>query len=129
VIKLLIPYAKTYHLNDYNIGSFKILFDALTDDALTNDLFHKFRNINHINEAFCIQNTRYNALEFLAIYESIVKNEEFKMRETSNGSICQALAVYLYWLKTVSDQETIANHLGSVSRRQVNGICQQKRNV
>jgi hypothetical protein len=50
-IKLLVPYAQTYELNDNNIGSFKILFDALTDDAVTNDLFHKFRNINHINEA------------------------------------------------------------------------------
>ena len=41
-IKLLVPYAQTYELNDNNIGSFKILFDALTDDAVTNDLFHKF---------------------------------------------------------------------------------------
>jgi hypothetical protein len=117
-IKLLVPYAQTYVLNDNNIGSFKILFDALTDDAETNDLFHKFKNINHINEALCIQNTCYNAMEFLAIYESIVKNNEFNMRETSNRSISQALVVYLYWLKTGSDQESIANHFGSVSRRQ-----------
>ena len=116
-------------MNDNNIGSFKILFDALTDDAVTNDLFHKFKNINHINEALCIQNTGYNALEFLAIYESIVKNNEFKMRETSNRSISQALAVYLYWWKTGSDQESIENHFGSVSRRQVSAICQQIRDV
>ena len=61
-------------------------------------------------------------MEFLAIYESIVKNNEFKMRETSNRSISQALVVYLYWLKTGSDQESIANHFGSVSRRQVSAI-------
>ena len=81
-------------MNDNNIGSFKILFDALTDDAVTNDLFHKFKNINHINEALCIQITGYNAMEFLAIYESIVKNNEFKMR--GKGTPVSIVITFVY---------------------------------
>ena len=49
------------------------------------------------------------------------------MRNTNERSLSQALAIYLYWLKTGLDQDSIANHFGTITRRQVSAYCEQIR--
>ncbi len=98
-LKLLVPFSKSYRLNENNIGSFQTFFDGLVDDPINNDFFHKFRNCNQLNEASCVQNTVYNVSEFLTIHESIVTNDELKMHETSNRSVCSSLFVLVENLK------------------------------
>ena len=47
------------------------------------------------------------------------------MRETENRSVYQALAVYLFWLKTGLDQENIATIFGIENRRLVSHYLNQ----
>ena len=49
------------------------------------------------------------------------------MRNTNERSLSQALAIYLYWLKTGLDQDSIADHFGTITRRQVSAYCEQIR--
>ncbi len=61
-------------------------------------------------------------------YNSIDSNKEvLSMRDSSNRTISQALAIYLYQLKTGNSQESIANHFNKVTRRQVSSYCKQIR--
>ena len=53
----------------------------------------------------CFRNTGFKREEFLIISESLVS-----MRDTTQRTKTQALAVYLFWLKTGLDQTTIATH-------------------
>jgi hypothetical protein len=49
------------------------------------------------------------------------------MRSSNERSVCQALAVYLFWLKTGLDQKTISAHFDVIEQQDVSRYCQQVR--
>lgn len=49
------------------------------------------------------------------------------MRNTTQRSVLQALALYLFWLKTGLSQERIALFFGIESQQNVSHYCQQVR--
>ena len=54
--------------------------------------------------------------------------QELKSLKNSPGrSKCQALTVYLFWLKTSLDQNSIAYIFGSIDRNKVKNYCKQVR--
>ena len=53
-------------------------------------------------------------------------NQEIKMRNTDVRSISQALAIYLFWLRTGLDQQTIGS-IFNVDQVEVSRFCQQIR--
>ena len=116
-IKMLKPFAEMYSLNN-----------GLAEDATNTDLLYQFRQLSFLSERICYQNTGYSLFEFRSIYECLM-NDDSNMRDSSRRTISQALAIYLYWLKTGSDKESIANHFGIITRRQVSAFCQQIRDA
>ena len=98
----------------------------MVDDAVNNDIFFKFKNILGLNDELCLHNTGYKKDQFFYIYDFLLHYEdESKMRNTNERSLSQALAIYLYWLKTGLDQDSIANHFGTITRRQVSAYLFQ----
>ena len=98
-IAALNPTYSQYVLNENNVNSIKILVEGLLDDAVNSDIFFKFKYIDRINDDLCLRNTGYNKDQFIYINEYLAHYEdEFKMRNTSERSLSQALAVYLYCL-------------------------------
>ncbi len=73
------PYKNTLTLNNSNIGSFQVLFDGLTNDAINTDLFSQFKLINSLNGKFCVANTGYNIYEFQDIFKTISSQEYQKI--------------------------------------------------
>ncbi|CAF1101911.1 unnamed protein product [Brachionus calyciflorus] len=49
------------------------------------------------------------------------------MRDSINRTKSQALAVYLFWLKTGLDQQTIASYFNLENRISISHMCQQVR--
>ena len=72
--------------------------------------------------------TGYSSQQFNEILQYLIENDEFEMRNSKERKVSQALAIYLYWLKTGLDQQSIACHFGTVTRRQVGHYCEQIRN-
>jgi hypothetical protein len=83
------------------------LIEALRDYAKNNSVFEKFKNPYAISEKLCKKTTGRSTEEFLIMYNSLTMNE------SKNRSKSQALAIYLFWLKTGMTQETIAAYFGS----------------
>ena len=83
------------------------LINSLRDYAKNNSVFQKFKNPYTISDKLCKKTTGRSTEEFLIIYNSLTMNE------SKNRSKSQALAIYLFWLKTGMTQETIAAYFGA----------------
>ncbi|XP_065675501.1 uncharacterized protein LOC136091722 [Hydra vulgaris] len=89
-------------------------------DSKTASIFAKFSEINNVTTEFCFQNTGFTKDEFLYLVSELktIKNSFKRSKE-------QALAVYLFWLKTGLDQNSIACYFGLSCRSKVQKYCHQ----
>ena len=88
---------------------------------LTN--FERFANETKLNENDCISYTGFTKDEFSTILQSLKLLKPSPARNKS-----QALATYLFWLKTGLDNRTIATIFSLDNHQSVSEYCQQVRN-
>ena len=74
--------------------------------AKDNSIFRKFQS-PFVEEELCIKTTSLKAIEFLEIYNSLLS-----MKNSSKRTKSQALAIYLFWLKTGLSQTLISTYFG-----------------
>ena len=84
------------------------LIEGLREHAIRSSIFDKFINPYSVSDDLTKQTTGLNAQQFLEIYENLVSINESKNRTKS-----QALAIYLFWLKTGISQADIAAYFGT----------------
>lgn len=90
--------------------------------AKMNSLFKKFDNLTTITDEMCIRNTNFNKIQFIEI-TSYMKT----MRDSPIRSKTQALAIYLFWLKTGLDQKMVSTHFELNSQFDISRILAQVR--
>ena len=85
-------------------------------------LFNKFSNYPTIRERLCFSHTGFTKDEFYLILNELksLKNSPQRSRE-------QALAIYLFWLKTGIAQNTINAIFGLDMRQKISDYCGQVR--
>lgn len=101
----------------------KIIYD-LRDRATSNSLFHKFSSVNTLPSNMCKCITGLEVAEFKELIESLDT-----MRNSTERSVTQAVAVYLYWLRTGLSQERIAIYLGIQHQSDISRYLQQVRDA
>ena len=79
------------------------LIEGLRAYSIKNSVFEKFFNPHSISDDFCKKTTGLKLSRFLEVLGHLTTMNEIKNRNKS-----QALAIYLFWLKTGLPQETIA---------------------
>ena len=84
--------------------------------------FSKFSDVNSIDSEFCFRNTGFYKDEFI-----FLANELKSTNNSPQRTKYQALAVYLFWLKTGLSQELIATHFDKIDRNEVKNYCIQIR--
>jgi len=107
-----------------NIKSVKNLLESLRSNCINYSTnFSKFGDVNLIDSDFCFRNTGFYKDEFILIANQlkIIKNSPQRTK-------FQALAVYLFWLKTGLSQEIVATHFDKIDRNEVKNYCIQIRN-
>lgn len=91
---------KVYKTNSkLNAQQIEDLLSGLRSYAMTNSVFKKFSDLNSISDEMCVRNTNFNRSQFIEILDSITT-----MRNSIVRTKSQALAIYLFWLKTGLDQ-------------------------
>jgi hypothetical protein len=141
---IFIPFGSrccSFHLNEYlqlNDDSIKSLiivsnsakitsknvifmFEALKESVKSSNLFAKFGDLEMLEDEDCYTNTGFRKDEFLYIFNSLTS-----LKNSTHRSKSQALAIYLYWLKTGLNQENIASIFG-IDQRDVSRYCSQIR--
>jgi len=99
----------------------KMTFDRIrTMCSLT--IIDKFSSKSKLTDGECMTYTGYNKEEF-----SSILNDIKSMRNTTNRDVPQALATYLFWLRTGLPQTTIASILSLGSHQKVSDYCTQIR--
>lgn len=100
----------------------KLLLDSLRHSAATG-IFGKFRKSNTISEKECIQYTGLNKKDFGLLQKDLVS-----LKNSTDRNKAQALATYLFWLKTGLDYRTIASIFSLDQFQTVGRYCSQVRN-
>ena len=92
----------------------------------SNSIFAKFGDIKNLDPELCESITTLTKDEFIFLNTSLptIKNSNRRSKE-------QALAIYLYWLKTGLTQNMIALFFGFKSKQRllIQSICRQVRNA
>ena len=118
-LKLLIPFKNKLKIKSDTV---EMIINRFREVSKQNNIFQKFSELNDIDDKTCIRTTGFTIREFQTIKEYLKD-----MRNREERSINQALAVYLFWLKTGLDQETLAAYFGIDDRRVVARYCEQIR--
>jgi hypothetical protein len=87
-------------------------------------VFEKFTNKKHITDDICKQFTNLNKNQFFSLADEL---KSLKHSQTRSKS--QALATYLFWLKTGLDHRTIATLFSIDNHQTISQYCDQVRNA
>ncbi|CAF0717678.1 unnamed protein product [Brachionus calyciflorus] len=87
-------------------------------------LFDQFRDYRLVDEKTIKNTTGLSQEHFLDLLSSLRS-----MRDSINRTKSQALAVFLFWLKTCLDQLTIASYFSLENRISISHMCQQVRDA
>lgn len=119
-IRNISVYSNKTKLNNNQINNLIQSFSKRDTDF--KDIFSRFKNINNIDADFSFQITGFTLeeLQFILLQLKSLNNSPERTK-------CQALAIYLFWLKTALSQNTIAIIFGSIDRNKVQHYCQQVR--
>ena len=91
-----------------------------------NSIYQQLKNVSDLSNSIVKEFTFLDASEM--IYLSNLIREEKAMRDSTNKTISQALAIYWFLMKTGLDQKTIALFFGFNDRLQVQKACSQVTN-
>jgi predicted transcriptional regulator len=100
------------------------LMENLRKRAKSNSTFQKFSSPIIKDKKLCMRTTGFTPIQFYEIF-----NELGQMRNSDSRTKSQALAVYLFWLKTGAGQETIAAYFDSneLTQQKISHYCEQIR--
>ena len=99
------------------------IFESMRLYELKNrNIFAQFGFKNKLDGDLCLRTTGLNLDEFFSLSSQLVSIKDSPVRTKD-----QSLAVYLFWLKTGLDQQTIATYFGNIDRFQVKNYCAQSR--
>jgi hypothetical protein len=104
-----------------NSNETRILLDSLRN-APQNKLFNNFQTINKINDKDCKRLTGLNVNNFNTLLNTMTS-----LKQSPNRNKSQALATYLFWLRTGLDYRTIASILSFENHQRVGEYCTQVR--
>jgi hypothetical protein len=85
------------------------------ESELKSTNFSRFSELNSISDDFCELVTNFKKSEFDLVLQYLIKadeNGQRKMRDSKYRTVSQALAVYLFWLKTGLTQHMIGIFFG-----------------
>ena len=88
----------------------------------TNSIFARFGDLENLDSELCISITNLTKDEFIFLFKDIKS-----IKKSSKRTKEQAIAIYLYWLKTGLSQKMIAIFFGFKSRLSIQKICRQVR--
>lgn len=93
-----------------------------SNNKKTNSIFARFGDLKNLSSELCSSITNLTKDEFIFLCNEIksLKNSSIRTNE-------QAIAIYLYWLKTGLSQKLIALYFGLKSRLTIQNICRQVR--
>ena len=106
----------------FNYDLFKKLVDGFRDLNLKSSIFANFENFRTITADLCLKVTGFTKDEFFVICETVKS-----LKKSPTRSKEQAIAIYLFWLKTGLDQNSIALYFGLKNRFIVQKCCHQTR--
>ena len=102
--------------------SVKDLISSLIEAAKKKSLFEDFADLNSIDDETCKETTGFFKNEFEKINDYLGEMKDSSIRTKS-----QALAIYLFWLKTGLNQEAIKAHFRIENRTDISRYCEQVR--
>ncbi|CAF1003785.1 unnamed protein product [Brachionus calyciflorus] len=102
--------------------SVKDLICSLIDASKKKSLFDEFADFNSLDDETCKETTGFFKKEFEIINHYLADMKDSNVRTKS-----QALAIYLFWLKTGLNQEAIKAHFKIENRTDVSRYCEQVR--
>ena len=106
----------------FNYDLFKKLVDGFRDLNSKSSIFANFENFRTITADLCLKVTGFTKDEFFVICETVKS-----LKKSPTRSKEQAIAIYLFWLKTGLDQNSIALYFGLKNRFIVQKCCHQTR--
>ena len=98
-LEVIEPYNNSIKMNSKSV---KVLFEKLRQEILHKSWFYSFEDLDRLADFDCLKITGFTRDEFLYISNFLKELNNSPIR-TKN----QCLAIYLFWLKTGLDQETI----------------------
>ncbi|CAF0780028.1 unnamed protein product [Brachionus calyciflorus] len=102
--------------------SVKDLISSLIEASKKKNFFVDFADLNSIDEETCKEKTGFFKNEFEKINGYLGEMKDSNIRTKS-----QALAIYLFWLKTGLNQEAIKAHFRIENRTDISRYCEQVR--
>ena len=105
-----------------NQQSVNDLIKTLLEASRKKNLFEDFSNLKKIDDETCKVTTGFSKEEFI-----ILNGYLDEMRDSDVRTKSQALAIYLFWLKTGMSQEAIRAHFKLNDRVEVSRYCEQVR--
>lgn len=96
----------------------------LRDSSRRNTLLDRFQCTVSLDEDLCLSHTGFSVDQFIYIHDHLES-----MRDSFNRTKTQALAIYLFWLKTGLDQTSIAAYFNIGEQLDVSRILQQTRSA
>jgi hypothetical protein len=93
----------------------KLIEDFHMESKIKTTIFSRFLELSSMSDDFCECVTNLNKSEFNEVLQYLImtdKNGQRRMRDSKYRTVSQALAIYLFWLKTGFAQQIIANYFG-----------------
>ena len=104
---------------------FKTIFDGFRETFKhTSSIFARFETTDLLSCKYCFDITGFTKVEF-----EFILNELRSLNNSTNRTKAQALAVYLFWLKTGLSQEMIAKIFGINNRQMISNYCASVRDA
>lgn len=103
----------------------KILLDSYAKLNTENvGVFDKFKDINYVQEDFCLEITGWSKQEFLTFSKFITN-----VYDTAGRTKDQLIAIYRYWLRKGIDQCSLAMYKNKTSQQQISHYLAQIRSA
>ena len=120
-LKNLISVSDSIQLSDLETTA---LLESLRHQAAKNSIFKKFEIPTNIDNNLCLRTTGLTSSQFNEVY-----NHLKSMRDSQSRTKSQALAIYLFWLKTGLSQTTIAAYFDNddLSQQNISNFSEQIR--
>lgn len=103
-------------------GTMEDLLLQFRDEHNHYQLINKFKSTETLSEDACKNVLGYSVNEFFSICDRLISMNDSPQRTKS-----QALAVYLYWLKSGHNQARVAAYFGNLKQTDVCRYCEQVR--
>ena len=119
ILDLIVPYKREVKMTKQSIEE---LVKCLIEASKKNSLFDEFSNTSSLDDETCKSTTGFSKNDFEIILSHLTDLNDSSVRTKS-----QALSIYLFWLKTGLNQESIKAYFKLNNRVDVSRYCEQIR--